>query len=603
MISIEKLCYRIGERIIFDEASAMIGKGQKVGLVGMNGSGKSTLFRMITGKLAADSGEIKGTENIKTVTQDQEIEDTDISLLDFVLKKDKEITSLQNKIAAETDPAKTAELYEQFNLLGGNSAEARAGSILSGLGFSHDDQGRKLSEFSGGWRVRASLAGTLFQRADLLLLDEPTNHLDLETTIWFADFVKKVNATTVIISHDRNILNDLCDRILSIENLKIESYGGNYDSFIKNKAVKREMLAAEAERYEKRREHLQSFVDRFRYKASKAKQAQARLKMLEKMGDAPEIPKEPSIRFDFPSPEALPPPLLTLSKVDAGYGDKTVLRNLNLRIDFDDRIAVIGANGNGKSTLAKVLNGTIKPGKGEIDGSAKLKIAYFAQHQIEFLDKTKTPFTVINGLMPKAKDSEIMAHLGRFGLGAGKADTLIGNLSGGEKARLQLAVITKDAPHILILDEPTNHLDIMSREALTEALNEYNGAVILITHDMNMIEMTADTLWLVENGGCRPFDGSIEDYKKMIIERNRENERKNAAKNVTIKKEPYKKTKSPPKNTINRIEKELEELTARKNELEERLSREYSNDIQTEYADVCAKIHELEEKWLFLNGA
>ena len=603
MISIEKLCYRIGERIIFDEASAMIGKGQKVGLVGMNGSGKSTLFRMITGKLAADSGEIKGTENIKTVTQDQEIEDTDISLLDFVLKKDKEITSLQNKIAAETDPAKTAELYEQFNLLGGNSAEARAGSILSGLGFSHDDQGRKLSEFSGGWRVRASLAGTLFQRADLLLLDEPTNHLDLETTIWFADFVKKVNATTVIISHDRNILNDLCDRILSIENLKIESYGGNYDSFIKNKAVKREMLAAEAERYEKRREHLQSFVDRFRYKASKAKQAQARLKMLEKMGDAPEIPKEPSIRFDFPSPEALPPPLLTLSKVDAGYGDKTVLRNLNLRIDFDDRIAVIGANGNGKSTLAKVLNGTIKPGKGEIDGSAKLKIAYFAQHQIEFLDKTKTPFTVINGLMPKAKDSEIMAHLGRFGLGAGKADTLIGNLSGGEKARLQLAVITKDAPHILILDEPTNHLDIMSREALTEALNEYNGAVILITHDMNMIEMTADTLWLVENGGCRPFDGSIEDYKKMIIERNRENERKNAAKNVTIKKEPYKKTKSPPKNTINRIEKELEELTARKNELEERLSREYSNDIQTEYADVCAKINELEEKWLFLNGA
>jgi len=603
MISIEKLCYRIGERVIFDEASAMIGKGQKVGLVGTNGSGKSTLFRLITRKIAPDSGEIKGTENIKIVTQDQEINDTSVGLLDFVLKKDDEITSLKNKIAAATDSAQTAELYEQFNLLGGNSAEARAGSILAGLGFSYDDQKRPLSEFSGGWRVRASLAGTLFQRADLLLLDEPTNHLDLETTIWFADFVKKINTTVIIISHDRNILNDLCDRILSIENLKIESYGGNYDSFIKNKAIKREMLAAEAEKYEKRREHLQSFVDRFRYKATKAKQAQTRLKMLQKMGDAPEIPKEPSIRFDFPSPAALPPPLLTLSKVDAGYGDKIVLRNLNLRIDFDDRIAVIGANGNGKSTLAKVLNGDLKPSKGEIDGSTKLKTAYFAQHQIEFLDKNKTPFILMSELMPKAKDSEIMAHLGRFGLGAGKADTLIGNLSGGEKARLQLAVITKDAPHILILDEPTNHLDIMSREALTEALNEYKGAVILITHDLNMIEMTADTLWLVENGGCRIFDGSIEDYKKIIIDRNNEYEKKNAAKNATPKKEPYKKTKSLPKNTINRIEKELAELETRKSELEEQLSRTYSDSIQTEYTTVCEKINELEEKWLLLNGA
>ncbi|OPZ76658.1 MAG: putative ABC transporter ATP-binding protein YheS [Alphaproteobacteria bacterium ADurb.Bin438] len=357
-------------------------------------------------------------------------------------------------------------------------------------------------------------------------------------------------------------------------------------------------MQSEALKFETKRKHLQSFIDRFRYKASKAKQAQSRIKMLEKLGDAPTLPKDFSISFDFPSPLPLPPPLLTLSKANAGYGEKVIIRNINLRLDQDDRIAIIGANGNGKSTLAKVLSDNLQLLSGEMDKSNKLKVAYFAQHMIEFLDVEKTPYEILSSLMPKAKETEVRNHLGRFGLQAEKAVTLVKNLSGGEKARLELSIITKDAPHILILDEPTNHLDIDSREALTEALNNYEGAVILITHDLSMIELVSDRLWLVENGSCKEFEGSIDDYKEIILNRNDDEEKKEK-----VKKEVKIKPKSLPKNTISKVEKEIEELEKLKTMLEEKLSISYNDKIQAEYANTIEKLNELEEKWLTLNGA
>lgn len=409
------------------------------------------------------------------------------------------------------------EIHERLNAIGASSAEARAAVILNGLGFKNSDFIRPVREFSGGWRMRLALAAALFQPSDILLLDEPTNHLDLETSIWLENHLKKYRGTLLIISHDRTILNSLCGYIVHFDNKKLAVYSGNYDTFRRTRNEQKEMLERSFKKQEQKRRHLESFVERFRYKASKAKQAQSRIKLLEKMPEVTLLADDPSVKFDFPEPSELASPLVNLENVSAGYGDKVILKRLNLSIDNGDRIALLGANGNGKSTFAKLLSGRLQPLGGEMRCTPKLKVGYFAQHQTEELPLEKTAAEYMATLMPEADETKVRAHLARFGLGKEKALTRISLLSGGEKARLLFAAMTRNAPELLILDEPTNHLDMEARDALVEALNEYAGSVILITHDLHLIELVADDLWLVDKGGCRPYDGDLDDYKELLL--------------------------------------------------------------------------------------
>lgn len=524
MLDINDITVRFGGRVLFNEVSAHISDGQKVGLVGRNGSGKSTLFRVILSAFSPDSGEVRLTKGHRIATVAQEVPEGEISLLDCVLQADTERTTLLAELeTAENaeDGIRIGEIHERLNTIGANSAVARAGAILYGLGFSTEEQLRPVSTFSGGWRMRVALAAALFVPSEVLLLDEPTNHLDLEAALWLENYLSHYTGTLIIISHDRSLLNNLCTRIINIENARLVSYSGNYDTFEKTRAIQREAQEKHAAKTEEQRKHLQDFVDRFRYKASKAKQAQSRIKMLERLGPATVFINEETARFNFPSPHELPPPLLKIEDGVAGYDGKAVLSRLNLRIDSDDRIALIGANGNGKSTLAKVLSNRLALMSGSKQASNKLQVGYFAQHQTDELSRNLTAFQQAQLRMPKSNETQIRAHLGAFGLTQQKADTRIEKLSGGEKSRLLFALMSRDAPHILILDEPTNHLDMDARDALIEALNLYKGAVILITHDPHLIELTADRLWLVANGTCRSYDGDLADYRAMLAQNNR----------------------------------------------------------------------------------
>lgn len=519
MLDINDITLRFGGRILFNEASAHISDGQKVGLVGRNGCGKSTLFKIILGGLSPDSGDVRLTKGHRIATVAQEVPEGEIRLLDCVLQADTERTALLQELeTAEKagDGVRIGEIHERLSVIGANSAIARAGAILYGLGFSAEDQLRPVSSFSGGWRMRVALAATLFVPSDILLLDEPTNHLDLEASLWLENYLARYAGTLLIISHDRSILNRLCGRILHLENGKIQSYGGNYDAFEQTRTLQKEAQEKQAARTEEQRRHLQDFVDRFRYKASKAKQAQSRIKMLERLPPAAAAVGEAGVRFSFPSPQELPPPLIKIEDGTAGYDGRPVLKRLNLRIDADDRIALIGANGNGKSTLAKILSGRLKLMDGKKQASNKLQVGYYAQQQTDELSRTLTAYQQVQRVMPEANETQIRAHLGAFGLTQQKADTLIEKLSGGEKSRLLFALMSRNAPHVLILDEPTNHLDIDARGALIEALNEYKGAVILITHDPHLIELTADRLWLVADGTCRTYEGDLEDYRALL---------------------------------------------------------------------------------------
>ena len=522
MIDINDITLRFGGRLLFDGASAHISDGQRVGLTGRNGTGKTTLFKMIQGLLPCDDGEIRLTKGQKLASVAQEIPDGDISLLDCVLRADTERTALLKALdEAEqaNDGVKIGEIHERLNVIGAASAESRAASILYGLGFSEDNQKRPISAFSGGWRMRVALAAALFVPSDVLLLDEPTNHLDLEATLWLENYLSRYAGTLVVISHDRSLLNHLCDHILHIEGLKIISYGGNYDAFEQTRALQRENEQKQAEKTEEARKHLQEFVDRFRYKASKAKQAQSRVKMLEKLPPKTVFVNEAEMHFTFPSPNELPSPLVKIEDGAVGYDGTPVLSRLNLRIDADDRIALLGANGNGKSTFAKLLAGKLKLMNGTIQMSSKLQVGYYAQHQTEELSTGLTAYEQLRQTMKDATETQVRAHLGRFGLTQQKADTKIAQLSGGEKARLLFAMMSRNAPHILLLDEPTNHLDIDARDALVEAINGYQGAVILITHDPNLIELTADRLWLIDGGRCKAFDGDLNDYRALLAEK------------------------------------------------------------------------------------
>ena len=517
MIDINDITVRLGGKVLLEHASAHVSDGQKVGLVGANGCGKSTLFRVLKGELETETGNVFFPGGYNVVFVEQEIRDMSVPVLDFVLAAHRERAELLKRLE-QAEETELAEIHERLNLLGAAAAPAEAASILTGLGFKDTDLERPLGEFSGGWQMRAALAAALFRPSDVLLLDEPTNHLDLEAGIWLENRLRQYRGTLLLISHDRNILNSLCDYILHFDHRKLISYSGNYDTFCRTRAMQQELLEKTAEKQERRRRHLQSFVDRFRYKASKARQAQSRLKMLEKLETITLLEDDAVTRFDFPEPLELPPPLLTLEGGVAGYDGKAVLKRLNLQVVDNDRIALLGANGNGKSTLAKVLSGRLPLMEGKLTKSGKLKIGYFAQHQAEELPLELTPVEFMAPKLPDFREPQLRSYLARFGLTQEKALTRIEKLSGGEKARLLFAAMAYNAPEILILDEPTNHLDIDGREALIRALNEYKGSVILIAHDMHLVELVADTLWLVKDGTCKPYDGDLSEYRNLLLQ-------------------------------------------------------------------------------------
>ena len=517
MLRIDDISYSIAGRPLFEQASATIPDGHKVGLVGPNGAGKTTLFKLIRGELGLDGGTIDLPPRARIGGVAQEAPGTALSVLDTVLAADEERAALLAESAHATDAHRIADIQTRLADIDAWSAEARAATILRGLGFSTEDQARPTSDYSGGWRMRVALAGVLFSQPDLLLLDEPTNYLDLEGALWLESYLQRYPHTVIVISHDRDLLNRAVGHILHLENRKLVLYSGGYDTFARTRAEKRALQTAEAKKQEARRAHLQSFVDRFRAKATKAVQAQARIKMLARM-EPITAPEEAKFhRFTFPQPDQLSPPIVSLDGVSVGYGDRVVLHRLNLRIDQDDRIALLGRNGQGKSTLSKLLADRLEPMEGRIARSGKLRIGYFAQHQVDELELDKTPLAHVRRLRPDEAPPRLRARLAGFGLMEAQAETKVRQLSGGQKARLSLLLATIDAPHLLILDEPTNHLDIESREALTEALNDYTGAVVLVSHDMHLLNLVADRLWLVDQGGVSPWQGDLDDYRRMLL--------------------------------------------------------------------------------------
>ena len=488
-----------------------------VGLVGRNGAGKTTLFRLIRGELALEGGAITLPQRARIGGVAQEVPSSETSLLDTVLAADTERAALMAESEHAHDPHRIAEIQARLSDIDAWSAEGRAASILKGLGFDAEEQLMPCSAFSGGWRMRVALAGVLFAQPDYLLLDEPTNYLDLEGALWLESYLQKYPHTVLIISHDRGLLNRAVQGILHLDNRKLTYWQGGYDQFARQMAERRAVLQAEAKKVDARRAHLQSFVDRFKAKASKAVQAQSRVKMLEKLTPitAPEEAKK--VVFSFPKPEELAPPIINLDGAAVGYDGPPVLRRLNLRIDQDDRIALLGKNGEGKSTLSKLLAGKLQASEGKLNRSSKLRIGYFAQHQVDELHLDETPLQHIMRLRPAEGQPKLRARLAGFGLMADQADTVVARLSGGQKARLSLLLATIDAPHLLILDEPTNHLDIESRGALVEALTEYPGAVILVSHDMHLLGLVADRLWLVKGGAVIPYTEDLETYRRQLL--------------------------------------------------------------------------------------
>ncbi len=604
MIDINDMTVRIGSKVLLEHASAHVSDGQKVGLVGANGCGKSTLFRILKGELETETGTVFFPGGYRVVFVEQEIRDIDVSVLDFLLASDTERSALMARLDG-AEGEELAEIHERLNMIEASSAPARAAEILHGLGFENEDFSRPVREFSGGWRMRLSLAAALFQPSEVLLLDEPTNHLDLEASLWLEDYLRKYRGTLIVISHDRSILNTLCDYIIHFDNKKLVSYGGNYDTFRKTRAARQETLLRQAARQEQQRRHLQSFIDRFRYKASKAKQAQSRIKMLEKLESVPLLEDEASTRFEFPEAEELPPPLITIENGVAGYDGRPVLKKLNLQIVDNDRVALLGANGNGKSTLARVLSERLPLMEGRMLRSKKLKVGYFAQHQAEELPLDLTPVKFMATLMPGVPEPKLRAHIARFGLGQEKAVTRIGDLSGGEKARLLFAAMTCNAPEILILDEPTNHLDIDGREALIRALNEYQGSVILITHDLHLIELIADNLWLVRDGTCRPYDGDLEDYRRLLLEKPEQpKEQKIKAKTEEVKIN-IREEKKNINARLRRIEREMEKLNTDRSAVEASFQNLTDGmeivKKQKELAWISAALGEYEDEWLDLS--
>jgi ATP-binding cassette subfamily F protein 3 len=520
LLTLDHVTLRMAGRTLLDGAELRVDPGRRIGLVGRNGAGKSTLLKAIAGELAVDGGEIRLSSRARLAQVRQEAPSGGASLLDTVLAADQERLDLLRE-AETAGPLRVAELHERLRAIDADAAPARAATILAGLGFDAAGQARPVDSYSGGWRMRVALAAALFANPDLLLLDEPTNHLDLEATLWLEGWLARFPGACLIVSHDRGLLDRAVQSIAHLDHRKISLTPGGYDEFVRIRTEHAMQAGRAAERIAAQRAHMQSFVDRFRAKATKARQAQARIKALERLPVIDTVVETAPTRFDFPEPARLSPPILVLDRVAAGYGTTRVLSGLSLTVDMDDRIALLGANGNGKSTLAKLLAGRLEPMAGEVRRSPKLRVGYFAQHQTDELVLQETPVGHMARALPRALPPQVRSQLARFGLDADRADTPVGSLSGGEKARLLLALATRDAPQLLILDEPTNHLDIDAREALVRALAEFQGAVLLITHDPHLVELVADRLWLVGDGTVRPYEGDMDDYRALLVERAR----------------------------------------------------------------------------------
>ena len=612
MIKLDNITVQIASKILLENASMQISDGQKVGIVGTNGCGKTTLFKVLKGEHDVNSGEVFCSPNQQKAFVEQEIAEKDLSLpiLNYVLGKDKKLAELRRKEQTAA-PEELPEIMEQLWLIEADSAEARTAEILVGLGFNQEDLSRPVRDFSGGWQMRLNLAGALFQRSDVLFLDEPTNHLDLEAIIWLENYLRKYRGTVLLISHDRDFLNNVCEAIVHFEGNKLVRYTGDYDDFARQYAQKIELADKQIKKQNERRAHLQSYVDRFRYKASKARQAQSRLKMLEKMADVPEVARDKESIFVFPEIKPLPSPLITLENAAVGYNGTPVLKKLSFYINQDDRIALLGKNGNGKSTLVKLLSSHLPLLEGEMKKSGKLKIGYFNQNQTEELPLEQTPVVYIQTLRPNMPERLIRAHLGSFGLEQEKAVTRIGDLSGGEKTRLLFARISMDAPEMLIFDEPTNHLDMAGRDALADALNAYHGAVILISHDFHLLENVADNLWLVHNHSCTPFDGDLNDYRNFLLKENTPQPSKTQS-GPLRGTQPPKEAPSPKNNksarkeraALREVEQKLTRLTQQKDDILQKFSAASGKEIaalQIELHRLEIDIAATEEQWLALS--
>src|SRR6201996_7138638 len=568
MLSLTDISVRIAGRLLIDNSSVQIVPGARVGFVGRNDVGKSTLFRAIRGEIAPESGTITIPPRWRIGTLAQEAPDGPESLIDVVLKADLERDALLREADTAHDPHRIAEIQTRLVDIDAHSAPARAAAILSGLGFSATDQARPCSEFSGGWRMRVALAATLFAAPDLLLLDEPTNYLDLEGTLWLEDHLANYPRTVIVISHDRDLLETSVDQILHLDRGKLSLYKGSYSSFEEQRSTRELLDAKHAKRQADERKRLQAFVDRFKAKASKARQAQSRVKMLERMKPVTALVTQDVHEITFPQPEKmLSPPIIAVDEVSVGYDPKQpVLNRVTLRIDTDDRIALLGANGNGKSTLVKLLAGRLAPFSGKIIRADKLSIGYFAQHQVDELNLDAPPHSLVRKLIPDAIESKIRGRTGAIGFSGKAGDTLVRSLSGGEKARLLLGLATFFGPNLLILDEPTNHLDIDSRAALAEAINEFPGAVIMVSHDRYLIEACADQLWVVADRTVSPFDGDLDDYRKTVLSARgaRAPARERASERIdgrdSIARNP--KQSRPAKQRISEAEAEITRITA-----------------------------------------
>ncbi|SFI71322.1 ABC-F family ATP-binding cassette domain-containing protein [Celeribacter neptunius] len=606
MLKIHDITYSVDGRTLIENASVTIPTGHKVGIVGRNGAGKTTLFRIIKGELVLETGAIEIPKRARIGGVAQEVPGNEVSLLDTVLAEDKERAALMAESEHATDPHRIAEIQTRLADIDAWSAEGRASSILKGLGFNDAEILMPCSAFSGGWRMRVALAGVLFSQPDFLLLDEPTNYLDLEGALWLETYLAKYPHTVLLISHDRALLNRAVGAILHLESKKLTLYSGGYDEFARTRAAKRAVQAAAAKKQELHRAHLQSFVDRFKAKASKAKQAQSRVKMLEKMETITAPEDAARVVFTFPEPEELSPPIINMEGASVGYDGKAILQRLDLRIDQDDRIALLGRNGEGKSTLSKLLSNRLEPMGGRITRHNKLRIGFFAQHQVDELHLNETPLQHLQSALPGMLPPKLRAKLASFGLGADQADTEVGRLSGGQKARLSLLLATLDAPHLLILDEPTNHLDIESREALVEALTAYTGAVVLVSHDMHLLSLVADRLWLVKDGRVAPYEEDLDAYRKLLLQGDEKPKpEKKTAKAAAKPKKASRDEILALRGEVRKCEERVGKLTEMSEKLQVKLAnpelyedKEAAVVWQKKYAEVSEAIDRAEALWM-----
>ncbi|MGA9581141.1 MAG: ABC-F family ATP-binding cassette domain-containing protein [Allosphingosinicella sp.] len=614
MLNLNAITVRLGGRTILDGATASLPPGGRVGLIGRNGAGKSTLMRVVAGLLDPDGGAAEMPRSARMGYIAQETPAGAATPFETVLAADVERSRLLHE-AEETDDAhRLGDIHDRLNAIGAHAAPAKAARILVGLGFDEEMQQRPLDSFSGGWRMRVALAALLFSGPDLLLLDEPSNHLDLEATLWLENFLKGYRATMLIVSHERDLLNNVADHILHLEQGRLTLYPGGYDAFETQRAERLAQLESARANQAAQRARLQDYIARNSARASTAKQAQSRVKALARMAPIAAVAEDPSLTFDFPSPAELKPPLVQLDMAAVGYAPgKPVLQRLDLRLDPDDRLALLGRNGNGKTTLARLLAAQLPAMEGEMRASGKLKVGYFTQYQVEELNGDETPLQHMARLMPKATPAAVRAQLGRFGFSGLKATMRVGDMSGGERARLALALITREAPHLLILDEPTNHLDVDAREALVQALNDYRGAVVLVSHDRHMLELTTDRLVLVDGGTAREYSGSLDDYTDLILGRNQDSGGDKAAAKRSRKDERRAEAQARAqgqslRKTAQAAEAEIARLEKRKTEIERAMfdpasagaedSKRTMSELMKLLAETGARLAEAEKNWL-----